>query len=96
MAEFVCYVDKESSTFFDTKLRDKKSGKKVIIKAISPGRKMTYKYFSVFHSSDKGITEKDGKVEIIVNGIVKKETKSAIFLSIDGAEGKFRIHKIKD
>lgn len=96
LAEYVCYVDKEASTFFNTKLRDKKTNKRVVVKSMSPGRRLAYLYFSLMASADKGITERDGKIEIIIGGTVKKETRSAIVVNIDGKDSKYEKHKIKN
>ena len=47
-------------------------------------------------SADKGITERDGKIEIIIGGTVKKETRSAIVVNIDGKDSKYEKHRIKN
>lgn len=95
MADYICYVDKEASTFFNTKLRDKKTNKKIIIQSNSIGRKMAYKHFSLMASSDKGITDRDGKVEILISGTVKRETKSSVVVNIDKKGSVYKKRKVE-
>lgn len=91
MVQYKCYVDKESSTFFSPKLRDKATNKRVIPKFRKKSLGLSYKLFSLWHSSDKGIFEKDGNHYIVISGTKVKETKSAVFVSINEKDEKFEI-----
>ena len=82
MAQYRCYIDKEASTFFDYKLVDKDTDKRIVLKLSTPGLKLNYWFFRLWHSSDKGIFDRDSDTDIVVTGTKLRETKSAIFVSI--------------
>ena len=94
MATYNCYIDKESSTLFEQKLYDKKTNKRIIVKLESPTLKLNYWMFIMMASGEKGIYERDGKVEIVINGIKSKETKSAIFVVVKNTEDKYKLNKL--
>ena len=81
MAIYKCYIDKEGSTYFNTKIKDKTTGKRIVLKDTNIGSKLNFKAFLLWHSENKQLLDKKSNTYIEISGTQVGENKSTIFLT---------------
>ena len=95
MAVYKCYIDKQSSTFMNTKIKDRNTNKRVVLRNSSVGAKISFKIFLLYHSEDKVLFDKASDTYIEISGTQVGENKSTIFLTTNKLGQRWKIVKDK-
>ena len=95
MAIFRCYIDKESSTYLNVKIRDKATNKRIVLKNTSASSKMSFKVFLLYHSDDKILFGRDSKSYIEISGTQVGENKSTIYITTKKVDQYWKVVKVK-